>query len=718
LRSAIDRNEAGDSPKAAQAALEAANLFGSAGNLPGRARSLFEFVYALDRQAQTQRCLGEGDLLRKAIAGRSYRWIAIQLSLEMANCSGKDLQYANSWGFIARSVEDSGRFHYPGLYLRSIGIRAAFDDSEGRLADAASEDVKGLNLFWQGSYPGVGAQKFYSDLGFVSRARHHWDLDEAFERESLAVLEKGEHVDLAAYAHFYAGTSAKMLGKHLAARQELAAARALFHQLGNQIYEADAEIALAELESQQGKSEVASQSLRDKAPRLMGVDNMAVQLRLSMAQARIEQREKHVDREKIFLEHAVEIGDKGFRQISSEAGRWNWREKLKEPYLRLIALELQSEHDVDQALADWEAFQEIASPSRIPGPPVLNLQAETKLQERIRQMHHSTLVAYAAVPEIGMRVWVADDRGTREISANADPRLLEEKVERFRNFCSDPHSSLTALESVSQDLYGQLIGPIERLLDKDRLLLIESDEPLRGMPWSALITADRKYAGEVYDLQISPGILFDRPEPPATDGGRIAGPLIAVPGDVTFRDQRLPSLARAGIEAASIFEFLPPAIYLKGSAADRHTILKYLPEASIFHFAGHAVDAGGHGAELLLSGEAPNVLSAADLNGIYLPHCKLVVLAACSTVAAEGDITRNPNGLVRAFLNAGAETVLASHWEVDSYATAELMKCLYRNLRGGSGVARSLRDARRSLILEPATSLPYYWAGFDAFSAR
>jgi CHAT domain-containing protein len=73
-------------------------------------------------------------------------------------------------------------------------------------------------------------------------------------------------------------------------------------------------------------------------------------------------------------------------------------------------------------------------------------------------------------------------------------------------------------------------------------------------------------------------------------------------------------------------------------------------------------------------------------------------------------------GLSRAFLYAGAESVVVSLWQVADESTAELMVSFYRELeRGGPGAdkAEALRAAKRAMISGGGPRAhPYYWAPF------
>jgi len=117
------------------------------------------------------------------------------------------------------------------------------------------------------------------------------------------------------------------------------------------------------------------------------------------------------------------------------------------------------------------------------------------------------------------------------------------------------------------------------------------------------------------------------------------------------------------------------------------------------------------------------LLSFGEIYGLSL-DADVVILSACdtagmATVAAtrEAGVTTGGNfaldGLVRAFVGAGARIVVASHWPVpDDYdATKRLILGLFE-AHPGTSVATALRTAQRKLMDDPNTSHPYYWSAF------
>ena len=70
--------------------------------------------------------------------------------------------------------------------------------------------------------------------------------------------------------------------------------------------------------------------------------------------------------------------------------------------------------------------------------------------------------------------------------------------------------------------------------------------------------------------------------------------------------------------------------------------------------------------------------------------------------------------LARAFLTAGARSVVASLWDVDDRSTATLMESFYEHLKGGLTVKEALRQAQLDFIKNYGDKAkPNLWAGFE-----
>ena len=75
-------------------------------------------------------------------------------------------------------------------------------------------------------------------------------------------------------------------------------------------------------------------------------------------------------------------------------------------------------------------------------------------------------------------------------------------------------------------------------------------------------------------------------------------------------------------------------------------------------------------------------------------------------------MTEGVQSLARAFIYAGARSVVGSHWDVNDRSSAKLMERFYGRLASGRQVAAALRESQ----LEIAGRNPYataaHWAGF------
>jgi len=718
LRSAIAANGKGDYRKAVKDAESADEFFERSGNLPGIARSRFELVYALHRQSKGHECLLEARRAGAIADANSYTWIQTQLLIEKAICHGLINDFGQEGALIGHAVKRAEQFHYPTLQLRALGIAASFATSEGRLRQSWSGNEAGLKLFWEGAYDALRGYQFYTGLTFAAQQTSDWHLAAALQREAIAIVEDTKHLDFKAMAHFELGTAAEMAGDSRTALEQFEMARVLFEGLPanstTRIYQANTEIALAELEAREGKIGSAVQRLEGVKTDISHIHNFNVQLSYWRAWAEVERHQQDTTREAIYLNKVVAIGRQGFHSMGSEKERWDWRRIVGPAFSRLVELEINGPHDAVQALADWESVHAGESSGKLAQTIIGNLQAKKNLLRRAKDLDDATLISIAIFGN-RMVMWLTSNRGIFEFKISDDWSALKKEIGVFRELCANPGSSLSEIRTHGARIYKQLFAGVNEVVSERHNLFFEADGILSAVPWSAMVTSGGEFLGESHAIAITPGLLH-APEHRKRDRGGDERALIVVPGAVTFQEVQYLPLADAEIEASMISGLYPGSICLRNQDASRSRVLKELPQASIFHFAGHALsyDYGGH--LLLSSSDSQGILSSNDLAQISLNRCRLVVLSACSTATAEQDIVRDPNGLVRAFLAAGASEVVASHWDVDSAATARLMTDFYRELHAGQPAGDALRLAREQLRLQ-FPDHPYYWASFEVFEA-
>jgi CHAT domain-containing protein len=109
-------------------------------------------------------------------------------------------------------------------------------------------------------------------------------------------------------------------------------------------------------------------------------------------------------------------------------------------------------------------------------------------------------------------------------------------------------------------------------------------------------------------------------------------------------------------------------------------------------------------------------VTAAEVALRGLRGTELVVLGACQTALGDVKTGEGVFGLRRAFLYAGARTLITSQFEVSDAATRELMRGLYARLGKGEGKLQALRGAQLELLerrrAAGGCAHPFFWAGF------
>ncbi len=117
--------------------------------------------------------------------------------------------------------------------------------------------------------------------------------------------------------------------------------------------------------------------------------------------------------------------------------------------------------------------------------------------------------------------------------------------------------------------------------------------------------------------------------------------------------------------------------------------------------------------------DSDGLLDVSKIFGLRL-NADLVVLSACDTggdgvggdneTASATGAGEALGGLTRAFIYAGARSLLVSHWKIDSKATVRLMTGMFQADQPTQ--AGSLEASMTAFMDSPNYSHPYYWAAF------
>ena len=266
-----------------------------------------------------------------------------------------------------------------------------------------------------------------------------------------------------------------------------------------------------------------------------------------------------------------------------------------------------------------------------------------------------------------------------------------------------------------------IISPISDLIEDGELVVVP-DGPLCLAPFAAFLDSESKYLSESMRIRILPSLMCMKlidaspKEYHNKSGALLVGDPCLDDFTTLLGENRYPPLPCAKKEVEMIGNML--GIHpLTGKEATKAEVLKRIGSVALVHIAAHGKIETG---EIAL---APNPqrkyripeeqdfrLTISDVQAAKL-RAKLVVLSCCHSaqgkVSSEGVV-----GIARAFLGAGARSVLVALWSIDDEATVEFMKSFYQHLKHGDSASVSLNRAMKCLRESEDFNAPRFWAPF------
>jgi CHAT domain-containing protein len=391
-------------------------------------------------------------------------------------------------------------------------------------------------------------------------------------------------------------------------------------------------------------------------------------------------------------------------------------QKDRELYAELAATWLAMGRSPESVLALWERFR-----LRSRGLPITQCEGgaldceEPRLLAARRNLNGNLLIGQILLLD-RVLVYRADSDKVTWTSVPRQRQDLLDAAMTLERAVSSPLTSTETAEQLGARLSDALLPPLPANLGPHAFLILEPDPQLANLSWPVLPTPSGPL-GLQYPLAEMRSILTVVPahkenglESSATPADRSRSLVI---GASEANDETpLPEVLD---EAKTISGFLHAPHLLLGDQANVPHVAQLLDSATVFHFAGHAVQTS-HGTELLLAASSPGDKHP-WIDGAFLRQhppraCRLAVLSACATGVREASWNHPLQDIVETLGSVGVPEVVATRWQISSESAVPFMEAFYLSMAQGSDVAMALTSARRLQSLQAHENSPFYWGAY------
>ena len=308
---------------------------------------------------------------------------------------------------------------------------------------------------------------------------------------------------------------------------------------------------------------------------------------------------------------------------------------------------------------------------------------------------------------------------------------LAKQVESFRQQLATRN---LGFRTSAVKLYDLFLKPAQVQLRNKTNVVIAPDSNLWDLPFQALVNSAGHFTIEEASITYAPSLTvlremtkrrLQKTETRASAtllafGNPVSTHQITKDSGTTLRENNFDPLPEAGEEVRALARLYGAArskVYV-GAEAREDRVTSEAGRASILHFTTHGTlnNASPMYSYLTLAEGGPNddgLLEAWELMQLDL-KAELAVLSACETARGRIGAGEGVIGFSWAMFIAGVPSTVVSQWKVESASTRDLMVSFHRSLISAAAPRKTdaLRQAALTLMRNPETSHPFYWAGF------
>jgi CHAT domain-containing protein/predicted Zn-dependent protease len=406
-------------------------------------------------------------------------------------------------------------------------------------------------------------------------------------------------------------------------------------------------------------------------------------------------------------------------KIVDSADRASFLDISHSVFDRLIALHIESFADEAGAFYFAERARARTLLEEFPG------QSEPlKLDQVQRALPDDLLAVSYAVTDQRTYVFLIGRRLFKIFKSDIAVEELDRLVSHYLSAIREKAPPEELIE-LAAPIYRILIEPVEGWLKPN--ICIIPDKSLHFLPFASLTRPGRQYLIYSHSLGYAPSAsaLVQCLKEAARKPGAHAERVIAVGNPLFDRREfdRLEYLPGAEREARQVASLYGDSIALIGSQATEQQVRSKIRACDLVHLASHCIIGEGSQAALVLAkgGGDPaddGLLRMNEVGQLDLSKVRLVVLSACQTALGQYYRGEGILSLARYFIVARVPTVLASLWQVNSEATADLMIEFHRQKKAGLSAGQALRAAQVKLSQSGSFQHPYYWASFVTIGSQ